>query len=554
MPSRVRPHFVHLLVAGLVTLGGLFNLADGLWTRHPLRLGLVAEWLPLEVHQGSRALLVLAGIVLFALGRGLARGKRRAWQLAIVVVSVSLVLHLIRNIHVAFVLPPLALLIYLILARRFFIAGSDPVSTRRSMLLAPVLFLALLTYGILGQYDLRHAITPPFELRQAARATLLAAVASDELGITPRTRRATEFLDSVTWLAVASGILLVWLLLRPVILRRLDPDLPAARALIEEYGDHPLAPFAAEDDKHHFLAAAGRATLAYRVSTGVAITVGDPIGPPETFEAAVDEFLAYCRRHDWIPSFYEVSAAGLALYRQRGLRTLKIAEEAIIPLSDFSLRGSKVQKLRQSMNKVEREHPRLSIEVYDGTRPAEIDDQLHVISQDWLSRKGAGELGFTMGRFDPTLLWGQRLAVAREDGQVLGFVSWRPFAGGGLTLDLMRYASDAPKFLMDYLIVRSILQFQKDGYRLVSLANAPLANVSPEDEFTLLDHGVRLLFDNVRGIYEYKSLFQYKKKFNPLWEGRYLAFPSLETLPRIAVAILRVHRQRPFEQTLLGKS
>jgi phosphatidylglycerol lysyltransferase len=452
----------------------------------------------------------------------------------------------------AFVVPPLALLIYLILERRFFIAGSDPISTRRSLLVAPPLFLALLAYGTIGQYRLRHAIEPPFEINQALRATLFAAVLSDNPGVRAHTRHAEEFLDSIAWFSIAASLILVWLLLRPVILRQLDPSLPVAQQLVREHGDHSLATFAAEPDKHHLLAADGRATVAYRVSTGVAITVGDPVGPAEALGAAVDDFLAYCRGHDWLPCFYEVTAAHLEVYRRRGLRTLKIAEEALIPLADFSLRGTKMQKLRQSLNKVKREHPHLHVEVFDGVNSAEVEDELHLISEQWLSRKGVSELGFTMGRFDPATLAGQKIVVAREEERVLGFVSWRPFAGGGWTIDLMRYAPDAPKFLMDYLIAHSLQHLQKEGARVASLANAPLANVSPEDEFTPLDRRVRLLFENVRGIYEYKSLFQYKKKFNPAWEGRYLAFPSLEALPRIAVAILRVHRQRPLERTLLG--
>lgn len=370
MPLRVRPHFVHRLVSALVVLGGLFDLVDGLRTRHPVRMSPWAEWLPLEVHQGSRALLVLSGIVLIALGRGLGRGKRRAWQLAMVVVSASLVLHLVRNLHLAFVVPPVGLLVYPILARRFFLAGSDPASTRRSLVLAPVLLAALLAYGSLGQYHLRYAIEPPFALKQALRVTALAALGVDELGVKARTPHAQEFLDSISWLAVASGLLLVWLLLRPVILRRLDPAFPAARALIRDYGDHALAPFAAQPDKHHFLAAGGRATVAYRVSLSVAVTVGDPIGPPEAFETAVDEFLSICRRHDWIPCFYEVRAEGLDVYRRRGLSTLKIAEEAVIPLADFTLRGTRMQKLRQSIHKIEREHPRVRIEVFDGAPAA----------------------------------------------------------------------------------------------------------------------------------------------------------------------------------------
>jgi phosphatidylglycerol lysyltransferase len=550
MPLGIRPHSVHRLVAALVVMGGVFDLVNGLWTHHPLRLGVVAQWLPLEVHQGSRALLVLSGIVLMALGRGLGRGKRRAWQVALVVVSASLVLHLVRNVHLAFVLPSLGLLIYLILARHSFIAGSDPASTRRSLLLAPVLFVALFVYGILGQYHLRHVIDPPFGLRQAVGATLLAAGLSDS-GVEAHTPHAVEFLDSIAWFSVGSGLVLVWLLLRPVILRRLDPSLPNALDIIRRHGNHSLATFAAEPDNNHFLTADGASTVAYRTSTAVAITIGGPIGPRESLESGVDEFLAFCRKHDWLPCFYEVAASDLAVYHARGLRTLKIAEEAVIPLADFDLRGAKLKKLRNSVTKVERETPGIRVELLDAPLRAEVEDQLQVISEQWLSRKGSAEMGFTMGRFDPATLARQKLFVALDRSRVLGFVTWRSFAEGGLAMDLMRYAADAPKCLMDYLIAQSLLHFQKEGYEYASLSNAPLANVSPEDEFTLLDRGVKLLFENVRGIYEYKSLFQFKKKFNPVWEGRYLAFPSLESLPRIAVAILRVHRQRSFERALL---
>ena len=552
MAFHPRPHLVHRLVAGLVILGGAFDLLDGLRAHHPFRLSPWAEWLPLEVHQGSRALLVLSGILLIALGRGLGRGKRRAWQLATAVVSISLVLHLVKNIHPLLVVPPLALLAYLILARRSFLTGSDPVATRRSLLLAPIFFLAILVYGTLGQYHLRSHLDPAFGFQHAVRATLLAAVLSDDPGVTALSRHADMFLDSIAWLSVGSGLLLVWLLLRPVILRRLDPSLPRARDIIRRHGDDSLAPFAAEPDSNHFLTADGASAVAYRVSMAVAITIGDPIGPRTTLEPAVDEFLAFCRKHDWLPCFYEVTAPNLAAYRARGLRTLKIAEEAVIPLATFDLRSPKLKKVRNSITKVERENPGIQVSLLEAPLAEEVEDQLQVISEQWLTQKGMAEMGFTMGRFDPATLARQKLFVAQNGVRVLGFVTWRTFAEGGRALDLMRYAAGAPKGLMDFLIARSLLHFQKEGLQFASLSNAPLANVSSEDELSLLDRGVKLLFENVRGIYEYKSLFQFKKKFNPVWEGRYLAFPSLEMLPRIAVAILRVHRQRPLERALLS--
>jgi phosphatidylglycerol lysyltransferase len=547
-----RPHIVHRLVAGLVMLGGAFDILDGLWTRHHILRSHWAEWLPLEVHHGSRALLVLSGVLLIALGRGLGRGKRRAWQLATGIVSGSLVLHSAKDIQLAVVVPQLLLLAYLILARRSFIAGSDPIATRHSLLLAPALLLAILVYGSVGQYHLRHQIHPPFSPGQAIRATLLAAILIEDSKVTPMSKHAEHFLDSIAWLSVGSVLVVVWLLLRPVVLRRLDPSFAAAQQIIHQYGCHSLASFAAEPDNNHFLTARGDATVAYRVSTGTAITVGDPIGPAPARERAIDEFLAFCRKHDWLPCFYEVASADLELYRARGLRILKIAEEAIIRLGEFNLNSPQLKKVRNSITKVERERPGIRVELLEGAIPEDITDQLQVISEQWLLRKGKAEMGFTTGRFDPAKLGAQKLFIALTESRMMGFVTWRSYAGGGVTLDLMRYATDAPYGLMDYLVGKSLLHFQNQGLPLASLGNAPLANVSPEDGFTLLDRGVKLLFENVRGIYEYKSLFHFKKKFNPQWEGRYLVFPSLEFLPRIALAILRVHRAPPLQRKLLG--
>src|SRR5579864_754784 len=96
-----------------------------------------------------------------------------------------------------------------------------------------------------------------------------------------------------------------------------------------------------------------------------------------------------------------MQAMGAVKAFARGLRTLKITEEAVISLADFDLRSSKLKKLRNSITKVQRENPGIRVEHIDSPLPPEIEDQLQIISDQWLSRKGLAEMGFTMGRFDP---------------------------------------------------------------------------------------------------------------------------------------------------------
>ena len=52
---------------------------------------------------------------------------------------------------------------------------------------------------------------------------------------------------------------------------------------------------------------------------------------------------------------------------------------------------------------------------------------------------------------------------------------------------------------------------------------------------------VRFLFERFNRYYGYKSLFEFKKKYHPVWEGRYLGFQPNINLLLATVALVRVH-------------
>jgi len=108
-----------------------------------------------------------------------------------------------------------------------------------------------------------------------------------------------------------------------------------------------------------------------------------------------------------------------------------------------------------------------------------------------------------------------------------------------VVLDLMRKRKDAVAGTMDFLLSHSLMQLKEMQYAEASLANAPLASVTAPRR--RLEKGVALLFENMNAFYGYKNLFQFKKKFAPRWEGRYLVYPKGADLPRVAYALARVH-------------
>jgi phosphatidylglycerol lysyltransferase len=284
----------------------------------------------------------------------------------------------------------------------------------------------------------------------------------------------------------------------------------------------------------------------------VAFAAGDPLCAADDLEAAARDWLDHCRHNGWTPCVYEAAEESLPVYGRLGLGALKMAEEAIVDLASFSLAGGKRAALRSMVHKVTRMG--LVVRRYDrsaGSEPG-IDEQLEEISEEWLAEKRLGEMGFSLGRFSLESLDAQLVFLGLDGERVVAFTTWRPYRGGrAALLDLMRKRKDAPSGTMDLLIARSLEELRAAGLEEASLANAPLANVG--EPRGGLERGVALLFEHLNAFYGYKSLFQFKKKFAPRWEGRYLVYPRGAELPRVAYALASVHGAGSLRRLVLGR-
>jgi lysylphosphatidylglycerol synthetase-like protein (DUF2156 family) len=543
---------LHALVPFVVGLLGVLNLLSAIWPREPAAMQAFEQWLPLEVTQRSRALMLLAGIALLQITRNLGRRKALAWWVAVVALAASLLSHLGRAFDLHHSLVAALLLGYLAVFRRRFTARSDPASLRQALVMAPVLAAAVWVFGVVGLADLHDQFvwdlgnTPA---KEAVRSGLLTL----DPGVDPRTEHAGRFLGALQIACWAARFYVLVLVLRPVILRRRQEASPEAiERAVREHGRRSLSAFVVQEDKHHLLVAGGRGLVAYAVRGHVAFAAGDPLCSDDDLELAVGEWLEHCRHNGWTPCVYEAAEDRLPVYRRLGLRTLKMAEEAIVDLASFSLAGGKRAALRSMVHKVTRLG--LAVRRYDRASAPDpaVDEQLEEVSEEWLAEKRLGEMGFSLGRFSLESLDRAIVFLCGEGERVIGFTSWRPYRGGrAALLDLMRKRKDAPSGTMDLLVARALEELRAAGLEEASLANAPLANVGgPRGG---LEKGVALLFESLNSFYGYKNLFQFKKKFAPRWEGRYLVYPRGVELPRIAYALTRVHGAGGLRRLVLGR-
>ena len=57
---------------------------------------------------------------------------------------------------------------------------------------------------------------------------------------------------------------------------------------------------------------------------------------------------------------------------------------------------------------------------------------------------------------------------------------------------------------------------------------------------------MKFLFDNFDRFYGYKRLFNFKNKYQPDWQGRYLAYRPRVSLAMVGLAIAGVHLPKGF--------
>jgi lysyl-tRNA synthetase, class II len=500
-----RPTVERLLAWSAAAVGAI-GIISALTPEMANRVEIVRGVLPPGWPEAARVLTVAFGIGLIWLSRSLAKRRRRAWQLAIVVVIASAVAHLAKGLDVEEATISLLLLAALVRWRRRFDVPGDPASV------GPVLGLG------------------------AALAAITAIAVSEELRGAELPHRVA---DALTGIGIAVGVVALFFWLRPLgqAVAQTVGERRVAHALVETYGSDSLAFFALRRDKSYFFSPSRRAFVAYRVVAGTALVSGDPVGD----EAEVDDLLAALRRavraHGWRLAVVGASDEYLDRYRAIGLKPVPIGDEAVLRPAEFSLDGRAIRKVRQSVSRLRNAGYSFRVVAADHVEPqlaAELDD----VSAAW--RGGEPERGFSMA-IDDLHVPGTVLALAEnEDGRVGGFLHLAPSpAGGGWSLSTMRRRPDTPNGLTEFLVVETLAWARETGARELSLNFCALTDfLAPERVTTALRRLVRrgiLMADNV---FQLERLYSFNRKFFPEWRRRYICVERLTDLPAVGLAYL----------------
>jgi phosphatidylglycerol lysyltransferase len=267
------------------------------------------------------------------------------------------------------------------------------------------------------------------------------------------------------------------------------------------------------------------------------VALGSPIGPETEREELVWLYHELVDRHDGWPVFYQVAEEDVPLYLDQGLTLLKLGEEGRVPLTHFSLEGNSRKGLRHTHHKLQREQ--CVFEIVPRESVSDILPELKSISDSWLAERKSREKRFSLGFFDEDYLKHFPCAVVRKEGELIAFANILEGAERDeLSIDLMRYRSQSPPSLMEYLLIELMLWGKAAGYRWFNLGMAPLSGINDRRQARLWNRAARLVFRHGERFYGFRGLRQYKEKFDPQWSPRYLASPGGLALARILADVI----------------
>lgn len=537
-PPGLRGGNLRRLAAAAAFGLGVFNVFLAA-RRHPLiRVGPFHELIPHAAVQSSRYLLLATGIALLGSATGLLHGKRQAWAIAIAAIVLALVAHPFKRVDYVGILANATVLSLLIALTPAFPARSDPARARQGLVWLLLGEFGVLVYGVTGLYllDRHFAGSNSFFDVVEDGARLLFVLPSTT--IEPTTRHGAWFIDSVRVAAMAVLVVAGYHLLHPVIHRHtaLREERRAVSRLLERYATTSIAFFHSLPDKSYFFATGGEAFIGYRVVGHTAVALGEPIGAAGARRQVLNEFAEFCDLNGWTFCFHQVAEVGATELTKAGLQALKIGEEAVIPVQEFSLAGKSFKHIRNAVNRLEREGFR--VELQPAPLPPALIEELEAVSDEWLRSGGHRERAFTLGAFSRDYVRGTDVILVRSpEARVEAFANLIPsYHSRDGNFDLMRRRTDSPDGVMDFLFVAMIEHFKNLGMVGMNLGFAPLANISGGG---VAGAALRLLYARGSAAFNFHGLRTFKQKWKPDWQPRYLVYRSDLQLPAIALAVAR---------------
>lgn len=493
----------------------------------------------------SRMFQRMIAVCILLTGYHLKKRENAAWLLSVLMLltMIGIQIWFWRDAHQLFslILEIIEVLILLI----FHMDYSRPSgpSRRRERIAVPVLLILFLALNTLtGYWMLANEGGRTIRLGKIALTIFL--LLTGQYQGPYLSKAAVLYEDTVVWFDWITLIFLLLLFLRPVLDRRLDlRQRDHVLELVRKYGVNSTSYLSLESDKRWFFPKNVEGVASYAVSGDVMVVCGDPICARESLPQFLLELRTYANRNNYNLILMFTMEENLPLYRRMGFGSFKCGEEATFVLSDYTLQGGKVAKVRAAINHARKAG--LSVHEYDprAGQNAALEHEFQEVTDTWLREKHTSPLKFALGGTSFDYPNDKRYFYALDAAGVMqGFMVLLPYCNGqGYMADVTRRRPGGPYGVMEILFYDSFMKLRDEGVLYGSLGVSPLANVDSGVDKSLFTTLLHRIYEDMNCIYGFKPLHHAKEKYAPsAWKPVYIISSPRHLTPAMAYALVNV--------------
>lgn len=516
---------IPVLFSILLMIAGAILLFSGVTPTSHSSISMIKNNLPVFLIEFSHLAGSISGVLLLFLARAVRLRVNAAYTASIVLLLVGIIASLLKGFDWQEALVLSVMLLLIIPTKSYFYRESTLMNTPFTRAWFCFIFIIIFTALWIGVFSYKHINY------------------QDELWWKFTYKGdASRFLRSTFAIICLMCFMSVWRLFRSP---KVNSDLPTEEDLkklsdvVTNY-KYTQSYLSLLGDKQLLWSTDKISFIMYRPESKYWIVMGDPVGSEAEREKLVWQLSEMADKKGCRLVFYQVSKENLSLYLDAGLIPVKIGEEALVDLTKFGLEGSARSGLRQTVNKFKKLE-NITFEILEKEEVAKNVSAIKEISNEWLADKKGGEKGFSLGFFKESYIKACRLAVVKQDEKIVAFANlWENNTKYELTIDLMRYSKDAPGAIMEWLFIQLMLWGKQEGYNYFSLGMAPLAGLEKHIHAPLWHKIGNFIFEHGDEFYNFEGLRQYKDKFDPVWQPKYMAVPDGFSIPPVLLTVTRL--------------
>lgn len=538
-------HQVPKWLGRLIALVGVFNVAANIFQPFKGLAHRIDSYTLVYVNSSAFSTSLFSGVLLILLSRGLTKRKKRAWNLAVILLALGIATETFRfHMHLEQISVNLLMLIVLVIFRDEFYAKSDPQTEKHPIRVFLIGFALLFSLSVLMLLIRNSRIF----MESPSFTEILQTVLYGFIGVTGPINFATERIaDTVHFILLSFGIATIlfpigqfFKVIKPINQISLEDAKRVKEILLKNPDNDSLSYFSTRLDKSIMWSDSQTAGQSYRVQNGVLLVSGDPFGHFSLWSEVIDKVIALADEYAWTLAVFGCGErAGELWLKKTEMDALHVGDEAVIRTKNFTLEGPAMKNVREMVNKTKRLG--YSTEVY---KVSELDLKTRELlvkkSVEW--RYGEPERGFAMAldRFMNPIDDREIFVLARKDDEILAFMSFSPWSTDGMSLDRMLRSREAVTGVNELIISAAAEYGKSNGISRISLNFAAFRSIFEESE--RISAGPILRFKRkILQIFskwvQVESLYRFNAKFQPEWNPRYLIYPGPTKLIEIGIAV-----------------